>query len=158
MEIPLSSEQVQMLNSGDDALQVHVLPPCTIAESKNRVEFRSFAECSPVSNSGIRHVERGGPFMQKTIRFLSLLTLWGQFSLSYGQQATPPEPWTGSAAAGIALTGGNSDTSNYSLSLDLQWDPETPHLVKSSVSISEETRTMRLPLIACELPSAMNTR
>lgn len=68
--------------------------------------------------------------MQKTIRFLSLLTLWGQFSLSYGQQATPPEPWTGSAAAGIALTGGNSDTSNYSLSLDLQWDPETPHLVK----------------------------
>ena len=58
------------------------------------------------------------------------VVLWGTVALASGQTA-PPEPlWTGSAGAGVALTGGNSDTANYNLTVDLKRDPKTRNLMK----------------------------
>ena len=47
-----------------------------------------------------------------------------------GAQA-PAGPWTGSAGAGLALTAGNTDTSNFNASYDLTYDPKTRNVVKS---------------------------
>lgn len=46
--------------------------------------------------------------------------------------AAPPKVWSGSFGAGLALTGGNSDTANYNLSFDLTRDPKTRNLMKFS--------------------------
>jgi putative salt-induced outer membrane protein YdiY len=43
----------------------------------------------------------------------------------------PPGPWTGSAGAGLALTNGNTDTSNFNVSYDVTYDPKTNNVVKS---------------------------
>lgn len=46
-------------------------------------------------------------------------------------QAPAPEPlWKGGLGAGLALTGGNSDTANYNLTFDLTRDPKTRNLMK----------------------------
>jgi putative salt-induced outer membrane protein len=45
--------------------------------------------------------------------------------------AAPAGPWTGSAGAGLALTSGNSDTSNFNASYDVTYDPKTNNVVKS---------------------------
>jgi putative salt-induced outer membrane protein len=45
--------------------------------------------------------------------------------------AAPTGPWTGSAGAGLALTSGNSDTSNFNASYDVTYDPKTNNVVKS---------------------------
>lgn len=44
--------------------------------------------------------------------------------------APPPEPpiWTGSFGAGLALTTGNADTSNFNLTGKVTHDPRNPHL------------------------------
>src|SRR5690554_6185111 len=68
--------------------------------------------------------------MQKLTLVALLFVLLGLMSGVHAQPAPPPEPWTGSAAAGIALTGGNSETSNYNLGLEVKCDPATPHLMK----------------------------
>jgi putative salt-induced outer membrane protein YdiY len=43
----------------------------------------------------------------------------------------PPPVWTGSLGAGLAITQGNKDTSNFNLSFDLQRDPKTKTIFKA---------------------------
>jgi putative salt-induced outer membrane protein YdiY len=43
----------------------------------------------------------------------------------------PAGPWIGSAGAGLAITSGNSDTSNINASYDVTYDPKTNNVVKS---------------------------
>ena len=67
--------------------------------------------------------------MRKRI-LVGQLVVWGAIASVMGQ-APPPDPvWSGSAGAGLALTGGNSDTSNYSFSFDFTRDPKTRNLMK----------------------------
>lgn len=69
--------------------------------------------------------------MARSSRFFVVqLVFWGVVTFVPAQQATPEPVWTGSAGAGLALTGGNSDTATYSLSLDLKRDPKTRNLMK----------------------------
>jgi putative salt-induced outer membrane protein len=46
--------------------------------------------------------------------------------------APPPDPgtWIGTAGAGLALTGGNSDTFNFNLTFDATRDPKTRNVMK----------------------------
>jgi putative salt-induced outer membrane protein YdiY len=47
------------------------------------------------------------------------------------QVSTPPdEVYTGSFGFGLAVTGGNTDTSSYNLSFDLTRDPKTNNVIK----------------------------
>lgn len=49
-------------------------------------------------------------------------------------QETPPEPtplWQGTVGAGLSLTSGNADTSNFNLGFDLVRDPSTRNLIKA---------------------------
>lgn len=69
--------------------------------------------------------------MARILRFFVLeVVFWGAVTIVSAQTATPEPVWTGSAGAGVAVTGGNSDTANYSLSLDLKRDPKTRNLMK----------------------------
>ena len=43
----------------------------------------------------------------------------------------PPDPWTSSIGAGLALTSGNTDTKNINLSLTANYDPKTKFVFKS---------------------------
>ncbi len=43
----------------------------------------------------------------------------------------PPPVWTGSFGAGLAITQGNKDTSNFNLSFDVKRDPKTRTLFKA---------------------------
>ena len=43
----------------------------------------------------------------------------------------PPPVWTGSFGAGLAITQGNKDTSNFNLSFDLKRDPKTKTVFKA---------------------------
>ncbi len=43
----------------------------------------------------------------------------------------PPPIWTGSLGAGLALTQGNKDTSNFNLSFDVKRDPKTKTVFKA---------------------------
>lgn len=43
----------------------------------------------------------------------------------------PPPVWTGSFGAGLALTQGNKDTTNFNLSFDLKRDPKTKTIFKA---------------------------
>jgi len=43
----------------------------------------------------------------------------------------PPPVWTGSFGAGLAITQGNKDTSNFNLSFDLKRDPKTRTVFKA---------------------------
>jgi putative salt-induced outer membrane protein YdiY len=49
--------------------------------------------------------------------------------------APPAEPpiWTGSLGAGLAMTSGNADTTNFNLGIKLSYDPRSPHLVTGDV-------------------------
>ncbi len=69
--------------------------------------------------------------MVGNVRFMVLQAVfWGAITLASAQTPAPEPVWTGSAGAGLALTGGNSDTANYSLSLDLKRDPKTRNVMK----------------------------
>jgi putative salt-induced outer membrane protein len=46
--------------------------------------------------------------------------------------AEVPPTWTGTAGAGISLTSGNSDTTNYTLSFDVTRDPKTRNVMKAA--------------------------
>jgi len=49
------------------------------------------------------------------------------------QASTPPdEVYTGSFGFGLAVTGGNTDTSSYNLSFDLTRDPKTKNVIKAN--------------------------
>jgi putative salt-induced outer membrane protein YdiY len=48
------------------------------------------------------------------------------------QEATPPvDPWSSSVGAGLAITSGNSDTTNINVSANTAWDPKTDRLFKA---------------------------
>jgi putative salt-induced outer membrane protein YdiY len=44
----------------------------------------------------------------------------------------PTPPLTGSVGAGLALTGGNTDTKTVNVTAGLQWDPKTGNVLKAS--------------------------
>ena len=44
---------------------------------------------------------------------------------------TPVDPWQSSAGAGVAITSGNSDTTNINLSASTLWDPKSGRLFKA---------------------------
>ena len=44
---------------------------------------------------------------------------------------TPVDPWTSSIGAGLAITSGNSETTNINLSANTAWDPKTDRLFKA---------------------------
>ncbi|MFZ0427501.1 MAG: DUF481 domain-containing protein [Acidobacteriota bacterium] len=90
--------------------------------------------------------------MVGNVRFMVLQAVfWGAMTLASAQTPAPEPVWTGSAGAGLALTGGNSDTANYSLSLDLKRDPKTRNVMKFAGvylrgSQNKETTVDRLSL------------
>ena len=45
--------------------------------------------------------------------------------------AAPVDPWTSSIGAGVAITSGNSDTTNINLAANTLWDPKTDRLFKA---------------------------
>jgi putative salt-induced outer membrane protein len=67
--------------------------------------------------------------------FLFALTLTsGRASAQTPAAPAPPAgPWTGSAGAGVAVTSGNTDTSNINVGYDLTYDPKTKNVVKSDL-------------------------
>ena len=56
----------------------------------------------------------------------------------FAQETTPPvnppvDPWSSSIGAGLAITSGNSDTTNVNVSASTAWDPKTNRLFKAEV-------------------------
>src|SRR4051794_21903794 len=47
----------------------------------------------------------------------------------------PPQPWTSSVGAGIAITSGNSDTKNLNFSLTTKYDPKTRFVFKADALV-----------------------
>jgi putative salt-induced outer membrane protein len=43
----------------------------------------------------------------------------------------PPEPWAGTISAGLALTGGNTDTTTFNLAFDVQSDKRKRNVIKA---------------------------
>ncbi len=44
----------------------------------------------------------------------------------------PPKPWTGSLGAGLAITSGNSSSTNFNLSFEVKYDPKTRNVFKAT--------------------------
>jgi putative salt-induced outer membrane protein YdiY len=61
---------------------------------------------------------------------LTLLLLVSSFAVA--QDAPPAPTWTTSLGAGLALTRGNSDSSNLNASVETAWDPKTDRTFKAS--------------------------
>jgi putative salt-induced outer membrane protein YdiY len=62
--------------------------------------------------------------------------LWTFAVPAWAQQQPPPEEkepqiWTVAASAGLALTSGNSDTSNVNAAYEVVYDPQTRNVVRS---------------------------
>jgi putative salt-induced outer membrane protein YdiY len=51
--------------------------------------------------------------------------------LAIAQDAPPPPPWTSSLGAGVALTSGNTDTTNFNFAYNTAFDPKTVHVFKA---------------------------
>jgi putative salt-induced outer membrane protein YdiY len=51
--------------------------------------------------------------------------------LAQDAPAPPADPWTSSIGAGLAMTSGNSDTTNINLAANTTWDPKTNRLFKA---------------------------
>lgn len=73
--------------------------------------------------------------MHKFTRYA--LSLWAAGALftaaTFAQDpaAPPPDPvWKGNVGAGLSLTGGNTDTANYSLSFEATRDPKSRNLMR----------------------------
>jgi putative salt-induced outer membrane protein YdiY len=65
--------------------------------------------------------------MQRMMLAILLLTL-----PLLAQDAAPPiDPWTHSLGAGLALTSGNSDTTNINIAFNSAWDPKTDRTFKA---------------------------
>ncbi|MBZ5499829.1 MAG: DUF481 domain-containing protein [Acidobacteriia bacterium] len=65
--------------------------------------------------------------------------------------AVPPKVYTGSFGAGLAVTGGNTDTVNFNLTFDLTRDPKTKNIIKANAvylrsNANSVTTTDRLSL------------
>lgn len=52
-------------------------------------------------------------------------------ALAQTAPATPVDPWSSSIGAGLAITSGNSDTSNINVSGNTLWDPKTDRTFKA---------------------------
>jgi putative salt-induced outer membrane protein YdiY len=80
------------------------------------------------------------------------------------QPATPPPPlgWSGSFAAGLALTQGNSDTSTVNLAYEVKRDTGSPYLFKSNAlflrGASEGVLTARRLLLDARLDRKLSDR
>jgi len=47
------------------------------------------------------------------------------------QTVAPADPWTSSIGAGLAITSGNSDTTNVNISANTTWDPKASRVFKA---------------------------
>ena len=65
--------------------------------------------------------------MKKILLVLIALPLFAQ------EATTPPvvDPWSSSIGAGVAITSGNSDTTNINVAANTTWDPKTDRLFKA---------------------------
>ena len=64
--------------------------------------------------------------MKKFLLVVIALPLFAQ------EPTTPPvDPWSSSIGAGVAITSGNSDTTNINVSANTTWDPKTNRLFKA---------------------------
>ena len=63
--------------------------------------------------------------MKKFVFILIALPLFAQ------EATTPVDPWSSSIGAGLAITSGNSDTTNINVSANTTWDPKTDRLFKA---------------------------
>src|SRR5690349_19083348 len=62
---------------------------------------------------------------------LALLSLAGAWSAAAQEPPGPPPPvWSGGVGFGLAVTGGNSDTTNINLSVGILYDPKVRDLFK----------------------------
>jgi hypothetical protein len=52
-------------------------------------------------------------------------------AVAQGPPADPPPPWTGSLSAGIAVTGGNTDTTSTNFAFDVQSDKTKRNVFKA---------------------------
>lgn len=64
--------------------------------------------------------------MKKLLLLLLALPL-----LAQEPPAAPVDPWSSSVGAGLAITSGNSDTTNINVSASTTWDPKTARLFKA---------------------------
>lgn len=68
-----------------------------------------------------------------SIVLISLISLTGAQIASAQDAAASPDPvqvWKGNIGAGLSLTGGNTDTANYTLSFEATRDPKTRNLMR----------------------------
>jgi putative salt-induced outer membrane protein YdiY len=64
--------------------------------------------------------------MKYVLPFVVTLSLFAQ-----APPGTPADPWASSIGAGLAITSGNSDTTNVNVSANTAWDPKTDRLFKA---------------------------
>ena len=64
--------------------------------------------------------------MKYLLPVLLTLSLFGQTP-----ETTPVDPWASSIGAGVAITSGNSDTTNVNFAANTAWDPKTDRLFKA---------------------------
>ena len=62
---------------------------------------------------------------------MSFLSVLAPVAARAQAPAAPPNPWTQTASAGLALTNGNKDTSTVNVGFEVAYDPKTRNLVKS---------------------------
>jgi putative salt-induced outer membrane protein YdiY len=62
---------------------------------------------------------------------LSLLAWSAMSAPALAQPPAPPKIWTVAVSAGLALTSGNTDTSNVNAAYDIVYNPQTRNVVKS---------------------------
>ena len=127
--------------------------PTRVAEPSGLRQRPAFGALRPAGDSsGIPAKGRSGVSNEKrvmTSRALVvgaiLVALWGRRSwrrtrLRHRHRSRlcpcpppppPPPVWTGSFGAGLAITQGNKDTSNFNLSFDLKRDPKTKTVFKA---------------------------
>jgi putative salt-induced outer membrane protein YdiY len=60
-----------------------------------------------------------------------LLGCLADAGLASAQAPPPPKIWTVALSAGLALTSGNTDTSNVNAAYDIVYNPQTKNVVKS---------------------------
>lgn len=63
--------------------------------------------------------------------FLGGLLLAASASAQTPAPAAPPPPWSGALSAGIALTGGNTDTTTINVAFDVQSDKTQRNVIKA---------------------------
>jgi putative salt-induced outer membrane protein len=69
--------------------------------------------------------------MRQTVIPISMFVITMVTVRLAAQTTTPPDPWASSIGAGLAITGGNSDTTNINLSGNTTWDPKTNRVFKA---------------------------